>query len=455
MPSAQSQAENLRGVDSTTLDPSYVQPPVENRAPSHQPQDTATESPSTEVVSITREDNYIHVEYKSADTNYNVPTVVKAFITQLRRADANVQILPYDADTFLPSDLITNEKDIPTEEAALVQWVKSVETRRKRLCFSIRISSVCLGTLKSIIYAWCKKTSSWTTFVDFRAHQLCSPGWFHGICPYFYNRNDFQSYIERHAPHLKGRILVYKKELYHWDKENGKVTTVCIVIDADLELKHELMSFLRSHKWTERYTGVSFIPHKTNEVYTARHKVEMYKRQNEWASNLKRIIINVSGAQDVHKIGEKSINFQNWLYETAFGGKRVITGVEVAPKKVVRILFHQQHRYDVENIIQNLFKVTSEHFGYDLTSSMLDENALQKLQTTHTAELSHSQKLLQLSANPQSGSDTSQFNSSTNRKTSFHYGTYLDVTKGEHTNTSEITQDDPQTLQELKTPFKN
>lgn len=310
---------------------------------------------------------------------------------------------------------------------------------------------MCLATLKTVIYTWCKKTSSWTTFVAFRAHQLCSPGWFFGICQFYYNRNDFQAYIETHEPKLKGKILVYKKELSHWDKENGKATTIYIVIDADLSLQAELMTFLRSHKWSGRYAGVSFVPHKTNEVYTVQHKLSMYKRQNEWASNLKRVIINVSDANTQYKLDGQLTSFHDWLCMTPFGGKRVITGVEVAPKNVVRIMFNQNDRYDVEYILQNLYSMTEEKFGKEITSTLLDETELKKLRSNYKEEINHCQTLLQLSANPQGGSESSQYATASNRKSTFHYGTYLNVAKSEPTQTSEITADnETQTISKLR-----
>ena len=215
------------------------------------------------------------------------------------------------------------------------------------------------------------------------------------------------------------------------------------------------MDFLWSHKWTERYTGVSFIPHKTNAVYTAIHKVAMFKKQNEWASSLKRTIVNVKQANKIFQIDGSPTTFQNWLSLTPFGGKHVILGVEVAPKNVVRILFNEDDRYDVEHIIQNLFAMTVEKFGKDLAQEMLNESELQKIQANHKKEINHSQTLLQLSSNPQGGSESTQFLTATSRKTNFHYGSYLDVTKGEQTQPSEITSDnDLQTIDDLRAAIK-
>ena len=449
LPSARELAENLRGVNSETLDPSSKNntnsntntSPTDNRVPSKQMDDSqkTTSEPSSDTTIVTRVESYIHAELKTTETH--VPTVVKSLIIQMRKADPSMQLLPYEVDTFLPSDIINHENDLPKEEEKFGKWIKSVETRKKRLCFSIRIATIDLDKFKTIIYAWCKKSSTWLTFVDFRAHQLCQPGWFYKICPYYYNRNNFQAYIENQEPKLKGRILIYKKELYHWDKTNGKVTTVCIVIDADIDLQPTLMKFLRNHKWGGRYADVKYVPHKTNEVYTAKHKVEMYKRQNEYASELQRSIITVKDANVPQHTKQKTTTFQDWLYSASFGEKKVILGVEVAPKNVVRILYHKDDRYDVENIITHLFEHTVKMFGAPIASTLLNEQDCSKHKHNYSEELSHSQSLIHMSENPQGGLEPSQHKKLNNRKTPLYYGSYLNVTKGEDTQTSEITQE--------------
>ena len=47
----------------------------------------------------------------------------------MRKGDVNIQVLPYNEDSYLPSDLITHEKDFPEEEEKLEKWIKSVEIR--------------------------------------------------------------------------------------------------------------------------------------------------------------------------------------------------------------------------------------------------------------------------------------------------------------------------------------
>lgn len=119
IPSAQTLAENLRGVDSTTMDPSTTAFSTDNRAPSKQLEDTESEKQPSDTITNVREETYIHVEYESSEKSINVHSAIKSFMLQLRKADPNIQVLPYDEDTYLPSDIITNEKDFPAEEQKL------------------------------------------------------------------------------------------------------------------------------------------------------------------------------------------------------------------------------------------------------------------------------------------------------------------------------------------------
>ena len=448
LPSKQSLAENLRGVNTANFDPRVKTTPSTN-GPTRQMKDDEKEQAESSVL-LQKKESYIHVEMKPKSPNINVPNSVKTFIMQLRKADPSIQVLPYDADTFESKDSLSSEVDLPNEASKLDTWIKSIETRKRRLCFSIRIATISLETVKTVIYSWCKENKHYTTFLDFRAYELCAPGWFYGICPFYYNRNHFLDYIVSQAPALKGKIIVYKKEAYHWDKENGKASANCIVIEGDTAIQNELFVFLRTHKWSGRYHSVKFVPYKTNEVFTVKHKIEMFKKQNEYAANLGRIIIKVRGADTPHKYQNTIMNFQDWLFSSTLGNKNVITGVELAPNNLVRILYQKNDRFDAEYIVQNLFAETEKAFGSDITSSLLNKNDFLSAKTTHVDEISHAKDLINITGNPQGGSETS-LAARTSPKMTLQYGSFLEVTKGNDATASVITQDtDLKTFDDLK-----
>lgn len=87
---------------------------------------------------------------------------------------------------------------------------------------------------------------------------------------------------------------------------------------------------------------------------------------------------------------------------------------------------------------------------------MLNKHDFENAKSTYVAELSHSQTLIQLSGNPQGGSDAGTSTRTSKQKTTFHFGSYLDVSKGEATQASEITQEvDNQTMSELRDTVKS
>ena len=81
---------------------------------------------------------------------------------------------------------------------------------------------------------------------------------------------------------------------------------------------------------------------------------------------------------------------------------------------------------------------------------MLDEEKLQRAKLSHDTELQHAYKLKELTGNPQGRSDDNDF-TPPNHRARDHFGSYVDVAKGNLTQTSELTiesmeKDDVQTV---------
>ena len=67
---------------------------------------------------------------------------------------------------------------------------------------------------------------------------------------------------------------------------------------------------------------------------------------------------------------------------------------------------------------------------------MLDQNALKKIKSTHSTEISHSKRLISLSGNPQGPSD-SPTTTRPHKKAYAYYGSYLDASKNESNQNNE------------------
>ena len=217
---------------------------------------------------------------------------------------------------------------------------------------------------------------------------------------------------------------------------------MAIVIDGDFDVKDEVFDFLYSHKWDDRYSNVTFIPYKSNDVFTRDDQIRMMISNNIYQSNLARVILRVRNANVEHDLSDESTSFQDWLYHTTIGGKDLIKGVEVAPDDVVRILFEKDDADDVKQAIHNLYPHIVDTFGTTLAAEMVDENSLQRAKSSSDVEKQHSKLLKEKSGNPQGPDDISTY-SQPQQQARGYYGTYLKVTQGSQTQTSELTNEQP------------
>ena len=140
--------------------------------------------------------------------------------------------------------------------------------------------------------------------------KIFTGGWFHKIHPFYYNRDDFSAYLFTHLPHLKEKLDIYQKTVYKWNDKKERIITPAIVIDGDFAVKDEALNFLYSHTFQGRYKNVTFVPYKSNDVFTAEDQIAFIKSNNEYQQNLTRIIIKVRGADTKHTINGRTFSFQ-------------------------------------------------------------------------------------------------------------------------------------------------
>ena len=79
---------------------------------------------------------------------------------------------------------------------------------------------------------------------------------------------------------------------------------MAIVIDGDFDVKDEVFDFLYSHKWDDRYSNVTFIPYKSNDVFTRDDQIRMMISNNIYQSNLARVILRVRNANVEHDLSD-------------------------------------------------------------------------------------------------------------------------------------------------------
>ena len=161
----------------------------------------------------------------------------------------------------------------------------------------------------------------------------------------------------------------------------------------------------------------------------------------KWQKSLARIIINVKTATTSFPVGTKSTTFQDWLFGCTIDKKNLILGVEKIKDTALRIFFDKEHLAQVKHAIHHLYPTAMQVFGATVLSTILDEDELKSAKSSHETELSHSNRLQQLTGNPQ-GPDESEDNTQPMESLGrCYFGSYAEVTAGNITQTSDLTQD--------------
>ena len=436
-------AENLNGVNMSGFDPHKEQPAHDIRGPAKHLSDDDNNDQGHEVVSTERTVQTLHAKLETKESNINIPSWIKRLIVQMRKGDPSIMIIPFNSDSYQSSEVIGKEQELTDDENKLKTWVDNVKIVNTRLFFSMRIKTINIEGVKNAVFSWCKGNGRWVDFTKLSSSKIFTGGWFHKIHPFYYNRDDFSAYLFTHHPHLKEKLDIYQKTVYKWNDKKERIITPAIVIDGDFAVKDEALNFLYSHTFQGRYKNVTFVPYKSNDVFTAEDQIAFIKSNNEYQQNLTRIIIKVRGADTKHTINGRTFSFQDWLHNITIDKQHLIEGVEIAPDDVVRVLFHTDHVAEVTHAIHNLYKLAETVFGKDIAELMLDRENLQKSKTSHAIEKEHSKKLkaINVNANPQGDENQSNYSRPKQTRARGHYGTYLEVAQTNQTQTSEITND--------------
>lgn len=241
---------------------------------------------------------------------------------------------------------------------------------------------------------------------------------------------------------MRGKLDVYQKQIYAWTDDNKKVITMGVVVDGDISVKDATFKFLYEHKWGGRYRDVSFIPYSTNEVLTKEDQLFLIRSNNKFQKSLARIIIKVNNAHTKHNVDGRLLSFQDWLFESTIGKQHLIMGVEVIRDEAIRIFFDGSHLREVKHAIHNLYPATVQKFGSTLAQSLVDEDQLKRAKSSNDIELAYASKLKTMIGNPQGPTEDDEHSKPPERNSRCFFGSsYVDVTKGQLTQTSEITQD--------------
>ena len=433
-------AENLNGANVSAFDTYKPKQATDIRAPPKPLRDNEQDI-GHQAATVDRSLHTIHASIQTNSSQINPPHEVRKLIVQMRKGDPMIQIVPFEQSGAAPGDTIGNESELPDDATKLGKWIENIRTVETKIHFTMKIKTINIDNVKTAIFSWCKGKGTFIKFTQLASSRIFTGGWFHGIHPFYYNRDDFSGYIFSILPHLREKVDIYQKKVWKKNKTNERIMTLAIVIDGDFNVKDEVLDMLYTHQFQGRYSNVTFVPYASNDEFTPDDQIRLMMSNNVYQSELSRIIIKVKDASLKHDIDGEKFSFQDWLCETTIEQQKVILGVEVAPDDVVRVIFNKKDVELVRDAIHDLYGITETIFGKRLTKHMLDENDLKRAKTSIDTAKAHTKKLRSITSNPQGPDDLTHFSQPKQGKARCYYGTYLEVAQGNLTQTSEITHD--------------
>ena len=135
------------------------------------------------------------------------------------------------------------------------------------------------------------------------------------------------------------------------------------------------------------------MPYKTNQYFTKEDQVRMTVSQTEYDHSIAKYVLKVKYARNKYETCDGETTFQEWLHKITIGGQQMITGVEVAPNDIVRVIFRKEHRDEVVEVLRNIYTHVLENFGEEIAQKLLDFDQCAYESAKHAKELEYGRKL--------------------------------------------------------------
>ena len=214
-------AENLNGANVSNFDSYKPKKPCDLRIPP-KPLGDVDDDPGHQTTMVERTIQTVHAKLQTGSNQINPPHEIRKLIIQMRKGDPMIQIVPVNDESSTSSDKIGNEKELPDDEVKLAKWVDNIHTIETKIHFTMKIKTMNIDDVKTAVFNWCKGNGRFVKFTSLQSTKNFTEGWFHGIHPFYYNRDDFCEYVFEHLPDLKTNIDIYQKKVWKWNEKRRK-----------------------------------------------------------------------------------------------------------------------------------------------------------------------------------------------------------------------------------------
>ena len=205
--------QNLFGVDTDKLD-SHKEDVTQHdiRASPKPSKDDDVDNPGHIVTESVQDVYSLHAKLEVGSKTFHTSSLVRTLVLQMRKGDPLIQIVPVLNKNAKSSEKLESEDAIPDDEDKLKKWAENIRTDKSKFYFTMKFRTINIDHVKTAVYGWCKGKSHWVDFTTLDSVRVLNGGWFHGIHPFYYNRDHFTDYILEELPHLDGKLDIYQKK---------------------------------------------------------------------------------------------------------------------------------------------------------------------------------------------------------------------------------------------------
>ena len=112
----------------------------------------------------------IHASIETGSTNQHATSQIQKFIKELRKGDTMLKIIPVNESTYTPQDKLDGI-NLPDDENKLSKWFTNIKAYKTKLTFTMKIATVSIKNVRSVVFAWCKGKWHWINFTTLAATQ--------------------------------------------------------------------------------------------------------------------------------------------------------------------------------------------------------------------------------------------------------------------------------------------
>ena len=314
---------------------------------------------------------FLRVKLAINNESTHVPSIIKKFFRVIREADPSFQLLLFTEKVTdnlqQDQEVLTDETQLPDEVSEIERWVKGIEIDiNNKLCFSMRVTnSMAFKDLRAVTRAWCSKYDCQYSYDTIVTAQIFRAGWIKCVHPRYHNRDLIKTALAKQFPVLKGTITVYPRELWLSSKNDDKVkTTYGLAIDGDANHRVAILKALYSIKWLETsYRGSMFVPFRATKGCTIKHQHRFFESQNLYLENTYTKVVELQENFLLVKKDGSQTSFANWLESSKYNGIKIFQKVETFDHRFIRMIYHKDKEFVVQDVIAYLFANVAEEFG--------------------------------------------------------------------------------------------